>query len=638
MQFGYQAEAQTNSWTNSASANWEAPYWSLGALPDSTQSILITNDGYKAVGVFPSTVANFPDSLTIGSLQLAAPVNASTMLLLNYAGSAVPLRVLGACRLMTNATLLNLYSGFEVDGTNGGRFQIQGGNLAQEGGILLLSNVTTEVSAGAVNLTNATAVFQSLYLGFSGSAHAASLIQQGGSVSGSISIMNSNGYTLADGVISGDLQVGVVTDGEMTQYAGTNSAVLNLAVGGPFGFGGGTGVYSLYGGSIINSLIALAPIAQPADGFLNQYGGYIGTDTLQIGSSGYAYGSLLVANGRLVAGSLRIGNGRFQQSGGQVEIGTDLNLSGYHDDYDPGFDQSAGYSLDGGILNVPAISSDQFGGFEQSGGSNVVAGELHIYRSGYGLSGGFLRASNTAIVSDYVFLSDGPLFVPGAFWQSGGTNEVTDTLTIAGEYSLSGGILSASNINLTGELTISNAGTAIINPGRFSMGGILDLRGATVSLGLLELSSNAIVNFGPGQNSVTFRSSGSDPWAQDSLLVLTNWNGNSGGSGSSRIFVGGTASSLSAAQLAQVQFVNPAGVPRGKYAARMLSTGEIVPMQETVLAISALQNGLLLTWPGGLSLQSATNVVGPYSDVPAAMSPLTYSTTNFPYQFFRLRH
>jgi len=57
---GEAAFGVVNTWTNPASAHWEEAFWSIGVLPNSNQSVAITNNGYKAVGIFPSTAANFP--------------------------------------------------------------------------------------------------------------------------------------------------------------------------------------------------------------------------------------------------------------------------------------------------------------------------------------------------------------------------------------------------------------------------------------------------------------------------------------------------------------------------------------------------------------------------------------------------
>jgi hypothetical protein len=67
----------------------------------------------------------------------------------------------------------------------------------------------------------------------------------------------------------------------------------------------------------------------------------------------------------------------------------------------------------------------------------------------------------------------------------------------------------------------------------------------------------------------------------------------------------------------------------------MLATGEVVP-QTTLLTFSRSGNALTLTWGTGFTLQSATNVTGPYQNVPGATSPYSVTMTK-PTEFFRLR-
>src|SRR6516164_5540367 len=117
---GLSAQGQLlNDWTNPVSAHWESSSWSLGVLPASNQTVTITNAGYKAVDIDSATVSGYPDSLTVSNLTVSAPTNGLGTLLLNYAGTAAPLRVLNGCTIGTNGTLDNLESSFEVGGTNG---------------------------------------------------------------------------------------------------------------------------------------------------------------------------------------------------------------------------------------------------------------------------------------------------------------------------------------------------------------------------------------------------------------------------------------------------------------------------------------------------------------------------------------
>lgn len=62
-----------------------------------------------------------------------------------------------------------------------------------------------------------------------------------------------------------------------------------------------------------------------------------------------------------------------------------------------------------------------------------------------------------------------------------------------------------------------------------------------------------------------------------------------------------------------------------------------VVLQPTLL-FSRDGSNLILNWSGTFTLQSATNVTGPYMDVPSATSPHTNSTTSPAQQFFRLRN
>src|SRR4051794_31848737 len=63
--------AATNSWVPSTSGDWQIPAnWSLGILPNSSQSVRIDSPGWKAVAITPVTSANFPTSLTVLDLVI----------------------------------------------------------------------------------------------------------------------------------------------------------------------------------------------------------------------------------------------------------------------------------------------------------------------------------------------------------------------------------------------------------------------------------------------------------------------------------------------------------------------------------------------------------------------------------------
>ncbi|MEM6885937.1 MAG: hypothetical protein AAF571_12995, partial [Verrucomicrobiota bacterium] len=51
---------------------------------------------------------------------------------------------------------------------------------------------------------------------------------------------------------------------------------------------------------------------------------------------------------------------------------------------------------------------------------------------------------------------------------------------------------------------------------------------------------------------------------------------------------GNSASGLTAAQVGQIQFLNPAGLAPGIYDAKILSSGEVVPLPEAQAIIALL--------------------------------------------------
>ena len=106
-------------------------------------------------------------------------------------------------------------------------------------------------------------------------------------------------------------------------------------------------------------------------------------------------------------------------------------------------------------------------------------------------------------------------------------------------------------------------------------------------------------------------------WVPGAVLTIMNWNN----SGNTRLFFGNNASALTASQVAQIRFSNPGGFPAGNYPAQLLSTGELVPVAQPTLQSARHGSALVLTWPSGYQLLSATNVIGPYTPVPGASSP-----------------
>ena len=165
--------------------------------------------------------------------------------------------------------------------------------------------------------------------------------------------------------------------------------------------------------------------------------------------------------------------------------------------------------------------------------------------------------------------------------------------------------------------------------------GILDENVSQAQFGkvMLGQGNNSQIYLPGGSCVLRFADSSGLTWSNQALLTIDNWNGSVSGGGNHQIYFGNNASGLSAAQLAQIQFENPGG-SAGTYPATILSTGEIVPTR--FLAAQKNGNTLQISWASGTTLQSATNVAGPYLDVSGASSPYNVSFSG-PAHFFRLR-
>jgi hypothetical protein len=104
--------------------------------------------------------------------------------------------------------------------------------------------------------------------------------------------------------------------------------------------------------------------------------------------------------------------------------------------------------------------------------------------------------------------------------------------------------------------------------------GQLQLSGAN---GSVDFGTNSTLWFGTKLVTLRFASSSGQVWAGGAVLFLRNWSGSLSGGGNHQIIFGNSAGALTGTQLGQIRFENPAGVPAGTYAAKILTTGEVVP-------------------------------------------------------------
>jgi hypothetical protein len=308
----------------------------------------------------------------------------------------------------------------------------------------------------------------------------------------------------------------------------------------------------------------------------------------------------------------------------------------------------ATYNLNGGTLSAGTIELDADDGDTLFVQSNAVtsAGTIYAHSLGYYLSFNthITLASGTLSCSNFT-IDDGR----GTLNQSGGALVVSNLLDLRGSrnvggptiyygsYTLTGGTVTASNINITDWIIGDGSANRISNPGSFTLSHLLQISNAVEQLGRFILASNATIDLAGSASQLSFANSSGETWAGGTTLVISNWNGNPSGGGVEQLKFGNDATGLSAGQLGQIQFSNPAGFPSGTYSAQILSTGEIVPTTGASVTLTQQQNNLVLAWPDGWVLQTATNPAGPYSDMSTTTSPYTNNAQDGPQRFFRLR-
>ena len=649
--------AATNSWTKTTSGYWEEPFWSLGVLPSAShEGIAVTNAGFKALAIGPSTVANYPDSLRINNLYVDAPANSGNLLLLNYAGFNVPLST-AATYVGRDGSLLSYYSSLRAN------------TFAVNGKATFAELAETQVGSAQIG----TSLLGSLGPG-----------------------TNSAELTLSNGVFSAsqiDIAQGV--PGLFNQYGGSNhTQLLRIGTGGS---------YTLHLGALkVTNTLDLDPGPQGTARLTIAGGTADMTELDMVNGNPQARADVLLSGGTLRATRIFGNNAQLTQSGGRAELGdikfpfgngsgtafstyslsngvlVSSNLlvgvdgTGYF-----GFNHSGGihtnldtlllsapagslnastYSLGNGLLVSPRI--DIVGGyFSQGYGTNQV-GRLSITRGGYYAHGAGEVGDISTNRTEELLVSEGGSYgmVVGAqLWTSNttvqfeghvnlmfGHHHVANRLLIdsGGRYTLHSGTLGARYITLEagGELLLtSGSGTITTNDTVFLRGGgTIAVAYGDYQFGALRVPGNADIDFPtdgpPGSTStLRFTDAGYTNGALNAELRIQRWTPNV-----DHLYVGNSPNAITPDQLSLTRFVNPEGYPTGTYRARVLSTGEIVPVELTPLAHARTQNGLVLTWGPNYSLYSSTNVTGPYQQVVPGSSPYTNNFTE-PQRFFIVR-
>lgn len=346
--------------------------------------------------------------------------------------------------------------------------------------------------------------------------------------------------------------------------------------------------------------------------------------TLDLGGSDQAMRSITVSGGSILTngGTLRVGTGT--NLGGLVGGGAvykagvrSLSLSA-NPSYTGTFnisgpvtatvanafgDTTGSTTFDGGTwtnINTLAAGSENFNivgaghktAFTCTGNTPVIAGNVSIQ------SGATLSIENSG---GYATTFSGILSGSGNFqWWGGSSGSAQTTASflsgsssnaLSGAFTLEQGTLAlAKNSGLTaiaGPLNIGGGNTAILrldspnmitDTSPITMTGIHDAmiltQGNSETMGTLTLKTNGYLDMGTGASTVSFANSSGQTWNYKKALTVQNYT-----SGSDRLYFGNSTGSLTATQLAQIQFDNPAGFTPGVYSARQLTTGEVVPFQ-----------------------------------------------------------
>ena len=668
------ADPITNAWISPTSGNWEErPNWSLSLPPGPGQTIMLTNQGWKAVAIGPNTSQNSPETLDVSSVILGGNTDSFNLLLLNYSGYETPLRA-DSVYVGTNSGITALASVLTVSTNTSGPGDLsifaafnQGEQATVNAHLINLGNVTNTAAGfgtynqtnGVVNADEVSEAFGSTFNQFDG-ANDIGTLWMGAANSSS----NYGRYNMADGYLAaGSI---VIYRGDFNQTGGSVTAGLGL----------GDATYTLSDGilNLPGITIPNVPYGLRNPSFTGMGGNAV---LLQTGGTNFCNGSILVYDARASllnvpfwgAGSYVLSNGvlcvsntvrswmsSFQQWGGwHTNAGTEVT----GDTFPNNVIRTGSFALGGGILITPYISVN-LGNFTQTAGTNSVNGDVGV-GTGRGLAN--LSLSGGLITDQNTFIDGSSTSSFGAqhasFAQSGGTHIVTNLLRISGppsdflggnqspnfsgSYGLSGGVLNVPNITMGTNAFFNHNGGALTTSGLLTMGFATWTENTSgQQFGQLLLSAPAGTNATfalPSSNHscvVRFANSSSVAWSNQVTLLIANWNGSLNGGGIDQVYFGSSASGLTAQQLSQIQFKNPSGAS-GNFPARILSTGEIVPGRILLSHMSPGNNSMVLEWGNGSVLQSATNINGPWQDVSGATSPYTVSFTG-PQRFFRVRN
>lgn len=389
--FSLHGMAATNDWIKPGSGKWEeSAAWSAGLPSVAQELVAIRNPGWKAVEIRANTAGDAPGSLQLQNLLVEAPVDSFNNLLLNWAGTAVPLTI---------------------------QSNIQVGSRGQ------LESHSSGLNAGSLTISNGAASFMD--------ASAATI--------GGLTLQSQGEVTLDGSVL---LTLSNFVSAVFTQNSGTHYVGVMQLAGEQIWANPGLGRYLLKGGVVLSSNIVAGPPQAwqyGKDGIFEQTGG-AHTNTIMslrgwiesVRYSGYVVhhsGAYKLFAGNLQSDNLEISTGAFFQKGGSARIPSlKLTVGGL-------------YSLGSGELltsNVWLVQNEPYYSttFEQTGGVHTVQNELRMSgadyyrRISYQLSSGVLNANRILADTSAVFTVTGGDLSNSEVWLRKGTIEVGNGLDV----------------------------------------------------------------------------------------------------------------------------------------------------------------------------------------------------------------
>ncbi|MGZ4063269.1 MAG: T9SS type A sorting domain-containing protein [Bacteroidia bacterium] len=325
------------------------------------------------------------------------------------------------------------------------------------------------------------------------------------------------------------------------------------------------------------------------------YNGTI-SDKVPGGSWAKQGGNLLLLGGSSVyTGSTAINNGTVGLTGGNDRLPVTTVL---------GIGQNASTNL--GTFDMNG-KNQQISGLLSTAGTNASASKNRVINSA-GSSTLTISGSSTYTYGAGTPANSGVISGSITVVKSGtGLQILGDVNSWSGATTINGGELRF-NPNANETLTTS---AVTLNGGTLGTAGIS--MNVALSFSTLALTDNSTISLDAlNTHSVSFAASSSTAWTAAKTLTISGWQGTyntaAGSPGTTgRIFVGSTASDLTAAQLSQIVFFDGTKY----YAATLLSTGELVPYC-VAPNISAVSSSTSICVGTNLNLSvTATGTVAP---------------------------